>query len=281
MFQTLNQFTFTVKQKNNKMNTQQLQKRIQILTAYAIISSVLIAALFFSAFIAEPTARPDEGHSAINKADSLHVKYISAERVDIVEPDGNLSIALSNSKTSAKVRFDGKILHGASNRDTPNIIFFDGKGDEVGGLAFANFDNEDSPFQAIRHLAFDGFKQDEVITLSHFVQDGKSRKGVYIYDRPDIPIMDALEESGVHPEDTPEILGEKLNKFREENPERHKELWGNPRRVAIQTNEENQSELLLGDADGNVRLRLVVEADGKSFIEFLDEEENVVKRIEP
>lgn len=263
------------------MNTQQFQKRIQLLTAYAIISSVLIAALFISAFIAKPTVHLDGGHAGTNTADSLHVKYISAERFDIVEPDGKLAIALSNSKTSAKLRFDGQILHGASNRDIPNIIFFDGKGDEVGGLAFANPNPDESSFQAIRHLAFDGYRQDEVITLSHFVQDGKSRKGVYIYDRPDIPIMDALEESGVHPEDTPDILGQKLNQFREENPERHSELWGNPQRVAVQTNNENEAELLLGDAEGNIRLRFVVKPDGEAFIEFLDEEENVVKRLEP
>ena len=181
-------------------------------------------------------------------------------------------------------KFSGKlfqILHGASNRDVPNIIFFDGSGDEVGGLAFANFKDPDSPFQAIRHLAFDGYRQDEVITMSHFVQDGKSRKGVYIYDRPNIPIMNALEESGVHPKDTPDILGQKLNQFREENPDRYTELWGNPQRVAVQTNNENEAELLLGDADGNVRLRFVVKADGNAFIEFLNEEGKLLKRIEP
>lgn len=70
------------------------------MTAYAIVSSILIAALFLSAFIAEPTLRADGSHASINSADSLHVKYISAERVDIIEPDGNLAIALSNSQTS-------------------------------------------------------------------------------------------------------------------------------------------------------------------------------------
>jgi hypothetical protein len=151
----------------------------------------------------------------------------------------------------------------------------------VGGLAFANFDKEDSPIQAMRHLAFDGYRQDEVITLSHFVQNGKSRKGVYIYDRPDIPIMDALKESGINTEDTPDILGQKLNTFKEENPERHNELWGNPRRVALQTNENNDAELLFGDAEGNIRLRFVVKPGGEAYIEFLDVEENVVKRLEP
>jgi len=258
------------------MENSKIERRLQFLTIYAVVSSLFIVFLLAQTIIA-----PDNSKwvSELTNSDSLHVPYLTAERVDIVEPGGKLAIALSNSKTSAKVRFDGQIIQGASNRDTPNIIFFDGKGDEVGGLAFANFKEDDSPFQAIRHLAFDGYRQDEVITLSHFVQNGKSRKGVYIYDRPDIPIMDAFKETGIKPEDTPDILGQKLNQFKEENPERHNELWGNPRRVAVQTNEENEAELLLGDAEGNIRLRFVVKPDGDAVIEFLDEEGNAVRRL--
>jgi len=259
-----------------------IEHKIKVLTIYAIVSSVLIIILFIGSLYTFYTLNgSDVLNNSLLTSASLHIPYLTAERVDIIEPDGKLAIALSNSKTSAKLRFDGEIIQGASNRDIPNIIFFDGRGDEVGGLAFANFEDEDSPFTAIRHLAFDGHRQDEVITLSHFVQNGKSRKGVYIYDRPDIPIMDALRESGIHPTDTPDILGQKLNEFKEVNPERHKELWGNPRRVAIQTNEGNDAELLLGDAEGNIRLRFVVKPDGEAFIEFLDKEGKVVKRLEP
>lgn len=261
------------------MNITQIERRLKFLTVYAVVSSLTIVFLFILAYSLYNNA-PLIGKAAHSVTkDSLHIRYLAAERIDIVEPDGGLAIALSNSKTSAKLRFDGEILHGASNRDIPNIIFFDGKGDEVGGLAFANYKEKDAPFQAIRHLAFDGFRQDEVITMSHFVQNGKSRKGVYIYDRPDIPIMDALRESGIDPNDTPDILGKKLKRFKEKNPERHEELWGNPRRVAVQTNEDNEAELLLGDAQGNIRLRFVVKPEGAAFIEFLDEEQNVVKRL--
>src|SRR6056297_1732367 len=154
-----------------------IEKRLRLLSIYSIISSIIILGLFISVIrlVVDKPAVGSEYFSV--NTDSLHIPYLSAERVDIVEPDGKLAIALSNSKTSAKLRFDGQILQGASNRDIPNIIFFDGKGDEVGGLAFANFKDEDAPITAMRHLAFDGFRQDEVITMSHFVQNGRSRKG--------------------------------------------------------------------------------------------------------
>jgi len=257
------------------------KKRIRYLSIHSMVNSIILIGLIISVvwlLFVKPTVS-SEHFSQI--PDSLHVPYLTAERVDIVEPDGQLAIALSNSKRSAKLRFDGQIIEGASNRDIPNIIFFDGKGDEVGGLAFANFEDENSPITAMRHLAFDGYRQDEVITISHFIQNGESRKGLYIYDRPEIPIMEALSESGIKTEDTPDVLGDKLTRLRKEDPSRHRELWGNPRRVAVQTNENNEAELLLGDAEGNIRLRFVVQADGDAYIEFLDKNGNSLKRIEP
>lgn len=41
------------------------------------------------------------------------------------------------------------------------------------------------------------------------------------------------------------------------------------------------AELLLGDAEGNIRLRFVVKPGGAAYIEFLDADQNIVKRIEP
>jgi len=260
------------------MDISTIERRLRILTIYTICSSAIMLFMFISAF-SPGTATNWSANPFLG--DTLHVRYLTAERVDIIEPDGNLAIALSNSVSSAKLQFDGQFIHGASNRDIPNIIFFDGKGDEVGGLAFANFHEEGSPMQAIRHLAFDGFRQDEVITLSHFVQNGKSRKGVFIYDRPDLPMMDALRESGIEPEDNPDLLNHKLETFQKENPERYQELWANPRRVAVQTNEDDDAELLLADAKGNIRLRFVVTPDGDAYIEFLDEDGNSVKLLKP
>ena len=257
-----------------------LLKRVRFLSIYALFSSVLILFLLYKQFSSGFASDKFPAAKTISSLDSLHVTYLTIERADIVEEDGTLAISLSNSKSSPRLRFDGQKIWGASNRDIPNIIFFDGKGDEVGGIAFNNF-GEGEPIEAMRHLAFDGLNQDEVITLSHFVQNGESRKGLYIYDRPDIHILDALEEIGIDPADPPDVLGEKLNRFRVDNPARYKTVWGNPRSVALQTNEENEAELALSDSDGYVRIRIAVNRMGEAFIEFLDEDGNSVKRMEP
>lgn len=260
------------------MKEQKLAKRINYLIIYSIVSSIFILLLVFNYLITD--VKGFEKDLALVTIDSLKVGFIAAERVDVVEGDGKLGISLSNSRNSPLPRFDGEILHGATNRESPNIIFFDGKGDEVGGIAFFNEENDDHQ-KAMRHLAFDGYKQDEVITFSHFVKNGKTNTGLYIYDRPDINIVKALNEMGILPEDDSKTLSGKIKSFEKENPERYKQIWGTHRRIAVQTNESEQSEIILEDGDGHPRLRLAVSKSGDASIEFFDEKGAITKKINP
>ena len=57
------------------------------------------------------------------------------------------------------------------------------------------------------------------------IQDGKTRKGLYIFDRPDIEILNAMEEMGIQPEDNETQLRKKLMQFKKENPKRFSEIW--------------------------------------------------------
>tara|TARA_R110002124_G_scaffold251205_4_gene416420 strand:+ start:3746 stop:4543 length:798 start_codon:yes stop_codon:yes gene_type:complete len=256
------------------MTEKQSIKSIKYLTVYSVISSILLLFLLFKDFSFKQNIFNSETTQVT--IDSLKVRFISAERVDIVESDGKLGISLSNSDFSPLPRFDGKILSGANDRKSPNIVFFDGKGDEVGGI---NFFNDAENENAIRHLAFDGFKQDEVVTLSHFVKNGKSNTGLYIYDRPDINIIKALDEMGILPADNSKALNAKVKDFKNKYPERYKEIWDSQRRVAVQTNDAEQSEIVLADGNGNSRLRLSVSKSGTASIEFLDKNGLVINSI--
>ncbi|MGB5819007.1 MAG: hypothetical protein WBG90_05940 [Saonia sp.] len=258
------------------MKEKQLSGSIKYLIIYSIISSILLLFLLFNDFSSNLN-NFDEGSTQVS-IDSLKVRFIAAERVDVVEADGKLGISLSNSDLSPLPRFDGKELQGANDRSSPNIIFFDGKGDEVGGI---NFFNDEQNENAIRHLAFDGFKQDEVVTLSHFVKNGKTNTGLYIYDRPHINIMEALDEMGILATDDSKTLSEKVKDFKKEQPERYNEIWDSQRRIAVQTNDSKQSEIVLADGNGKSRLRLSVSKSGTASIEFLDENGAVIHRIDP
>ena len=64
---------------------------------------------------------------------------LTVERLEIVEPDGSPALVLANSQRPAVATVDGHVLmegQEEERRGVPSIIFFDGKGDEVGGMLF-------------------------------------------------------------------------------------------------------------------------------------------------
>ena len=75
------------------MENSKIERKLQFLTIYAVVSSLFIAFM-----LAQTVIVPDNSKllSELTSSDSLHVPYLTAERVDIVEPDGQLAIALSN-----------------------------------------------------------------------------------------------------------------------------------------------------------------------------------------
>ncbi|MEQ8928041.1 MAG: hypothetical protein RLO81_19645 [Fulvivirga sp.] len=258
------------------METKRIKSQLNWLKLYALVNTVVLVAVLFY-LNSESYSATDNGR--LVKQDSLKVYYLSVERLDIVENDGGLAISLSNSKTSPNPTFDNVELKGVSNRNTPNIIFFDGQGDEVGGMAFSNNLNSDWQ-QGMRHLAFDGNQQDEVVTVSHFIKnDSISRTGFYIHQRPQIHILEALSEMGVSPNDTEDILANKISEFKKSNPKRFEEIWQLKSRISIEKDEQDDAVINLRDDEGRVRMKLFVQKDGNSGIHFLDERGSIIREF--
>jgi hypothetical protein len=94
-------------------------------------------------------------------------QVIRAERVEIVEPDGTLAFVLANSQRPEPATIDGQVIMTGqeAERRTPSFIFFDGKGDEVGGMLFRTGPGDGV---ASRHLSLDGWKQDQTVVLAHY-----------------------------------------------------------------------------------------------------------------
>src|SRR5262245_6008894 len=64
---------------------------------------------------------------------------LSVERLEIVEPDGKPAFVLANSQRPIAATIDGQPTMAGQEEERkgiPSIIFFDGKGDEVGGMLF-------------------------------------------------------------------------------------------------------------------------------------------------
>src|SRR5688572_7965340 len=66
---------------------------------------------------------------------------IDVERLNIVEPDGRLSLVLANKPRLPDVIVGG-VEHDTGRKGTrgPGMLFFNHKGDECGGLTYSSFE---------------------------------------------------------------------------------------------------------------------------------------------
>jgi hypothetical protein len=206
-------------------------------------------------------------------ADSAVPDVISVERLEIVEPDGNLAFVLANSQRPAVATIDGQVIMEGQEeeRRLPSFVFFDGKGDEVGGMLMGTVQTPDG-YSATRHLSLDGYKQDQTVVLRHYQGPNGSSAGLAVSDRPlDLSILDALEELGLEPGSSREELQAAVQAIPEDQRAvRARELFGT-QRLFVGSARDRSAMVVLHDGQGRPRIRLVVPDDGEPTIQVLDE----------
>jgi len=205
---------------------------------------------------------------------------LRAERLEIVEPDGQLAFVLASSAHPEPATIDGQVIMGGQEeeRRTPSFIFFDGAGDEVGGMLFSTGSGEDGP-SATRHISLDAYKQDQTVVLAHYQNPAGSLSGLLVSDRPEHSILDALEELGLAPGATrQELQGAIMELPEERRQERLLELFGTSR-LFVGSGRQNDAMLSLNDGMGRTRLVIAVPEDGDPYIRILDEDGEVVLEL--
>lgn len=201
-------------------------------------------------------------------------EVLTAERLEIVEPDGQPAFVLANSERPARGTFDGEVLmeDRAGQRSMPNFIFFDGHGDEVGGMLFQNEEREDG-FYAGRHLSLDGYRQDQTVQLFHQQTPEGASSGLRINDRPaDRSLRETFEGLGLEVPFTPEQLDSVLaaEPPEEGRAERMRELFG-VNRILLGSTGTDEATLVLRDGEQRPRIVLAAPDDGEPYLRVLDE----------
>lgn len=207
---------------------------------------------------------------------------LSVERLDIVEPDGSLAFVLANSQRPVGATMDGRVLlegQEEERRGVPSIVFFDGKGDEVGGL-LTGVRSTDDGYSATRHLSLDGYGQDQTVVLAHYQDPGGSTAGLTVSDRPlDQSLLGALGELGLEPGPTREEMQAAVQAIpEEERAARLRELFG-VQRLFLGSTRSRDASLVLRDGEGRPRILIEVPAEGDPTIRILDEAGNPVLRL--
>jgi hypothetical protein len=193
-------------------------------------------------------------------------EQLDVQRINIVGPDGQNQMVISNRQLIPEAIIDGKTFESHGRHDSAGIIFYNSEGDEDGGLAFGSVKNANG-YTAGGDMMFDQHKQDQTVGIEYSDENGKSRAGFHVWDRPDLDLAQMVEH--FHSVQNMPVGPEKDAAMKQLQEQQKNGDFGATRFFAGKTPDKNAT-LYLCDAKGNPRLRLSVSAGGEAKIDFLD-----------
>ncbi len=231
-----------------------LEKRVQALTAYAIISTLIFSIFIFSSF----------RNSGKNDFDEINVK-----RINILAEDGSLRMVLSNESRQFSGRANGKDLQ---KRNRPaGIIFFNNEGDECGGLlSYANKKNGTT--NSGMSFTMDQYHNDQVVQITNdeVYQNNQheTRRGLAINAIPFGVTLDATMQKYYELQKISDST-ERKQKIRKLIDEE-----GIKNRLFIGKNEKNEYGLFMADSTGKIRFQIYLDKKGNPEIQTTDSNGN-------
>ena len=175
---------------------------------------------------------------------------LSAERINIVEPDGTPRLILYNSSHTPGAILYGKDHPHPNRSPHAGMLYFNDEGTENGGS-----------------LTFDQFDQDQVVSLVG---------GLRVWDQPYTPIAQLLERvqaARAKPE------GQERTRAMEEVSTWARAQGIFRQRLRVATTRDKSAMIELADTLQRPRLRMVVDSAGGARLEFLGDSGQVVRAI--
>ena len=123
-----------------------LEKEVRCLRIYAVVATLFCAIFLLSGFVMQSKKQK--------------FKEIDVERINIMEKDGKLKMVISNAQRQHPGSVDRKIIPRQEGRPA-GMIFFNERGDEVGGLIFSG----DTGKERFGSRTFDKFRGDQTIAF--------------------------------------------------------------------------------------------------------------------
>jgi len=198
------------------------------------------------------------------------LKELNAERVNIVEPDGKLRMAIFNSENMAECLVEGQnpLPGHREGHGEAGIVFYNNHEDECGGMGYSSASMQDGSYHSSLSFTFDQYKQDQVVQVFSREQNGKRQYGFQVFDRPETSILQTIEGVKILRDPaTPEAEKERL----------YKEMAvGNAVRMTLAKDPDGSVGVRIMDSKGRERIRMQVGADGQPVFEILDEDGNSI-----
>ena len=234
-----------------------ISKRLRFLETYCAAVTLALGGLIFSGFIQDKTMRLDQ---------------LDVGRINIVEKDGKLKMAISNKELAPDPILKGKSYPLRSGGNGAGIIFFNDAGDECGGLTYSGSE-KNGKSEAGALLAFDQFNQDQTVGIQYSDNDGRRFAGLKVWDRSNTPLAGVVEKMmGIRAmKDGPEKTAA-LKEFQERAKQGD---FGALRLVVGKEDPDKSAEIVLNDPKGKPRLKISVDGDGTPKLDFMDAEGKV------
>ncbi|MCB9025586.1 MAG: hypothetical protein H6625_04650 [Bdellovibrionaceae bacterium] len=229
---------------------EKIKKELRFLKIYSGLMTIVCGVLFIYVFVVVKSNKFVE---------------IDVQRINIVENDGKIRMVISNKSRQHPGTMDGITYHERKGQRPPGMMFFNEKGDEVGGLVF---DGNTGKGQG-GSLTFDKFRGDQTIQFIH----EEDKKESYF--------------SGLKMNDQNMPLNELINKQKEisllPRKEDQKAAFQKlqdqgllmTERLRIGRDYDKSSVIKLKDSKGNVRIELKVEDRGNPKLNFFDDQGKV------
>ena len=201
-------------------------------------------------------------------------KEINAERINIIDKSGKIKMAIFNQEAIPDVVIDNEAILPGHRKDSfmSGVVFYNGEGDECGGLLFGSKSTGNGGYESELSLTFDQYKQDQLVQMLVSEKDSERSYGFKIFDRPDFTLKEFIGKSqNIH--------------LMDEGPEKQKasrELsQDNCQRIFIGKKQNGDVAVCVNDRNGNERIRLLVDSDNNPRIEFLDEQGDIIHSLPP
>jgi hypothetical protein len=206
--------------------------------------------------------------SGAEQHDPHHADFdqLTVHRINIVEPDGVTRLVISD-----KAEFPGGFFKGhefsRADRQEAGMLFMNDEGTENGGMLFGGYQSSDGKMHSSGHLSFDGYEQDQTMSLDAD-QEGDERETTY-------QINDKVGDTLFTPE---WMAAHTALRAMPDGPQKQKALaefrakypYALLQRAALSRDPDKSAALRLRDPQGHTRILLRVAADGTPTMQFLD-----------
>lgn len=245
-----------------------LEREVRLLRRYAAGISITLVLVFGLVLI------------GFRGSEQEKFAVLDVERLNIVEPDGTVRLAIANPDRLPPYTFKGKAYPGTRGGVAPGtagMIYFNDEGTEMGGFAWSGQESPAGIPRAAGLVTFDHFNQNEAIALSYSDINGRRKAGLTVLDQPHVsiqPVVERLFEIMQLPEGRERQR--RLRELREGMVERGEV---GVTRLFVGRNEDKAAAVTLSDPAGRPRLRMAVDSLGIPRLEFLDEQGSVIMQL--